>query len=189
MPLLTVVGGPNGAGKSTFVRSYQDAYDHPYLSADRIAADLRPEDPTAVRIAAGRQFLRALRTTIDEGRDAIVETTLAGRGFLHHLDRARSAGFTVRIVFVFLDSPEQAVRRVRQRVEKGGHPVPRADVHRRFQRSISNFWSVYRQQAHRWHLYYNAGGVPALVASGADDIVEVFNPALLTEFKTLAAKP
>jgi predicted ABC-type ATPase len=46
---LVIVGGPNGAGKTTFAQ----VYPYRYLSADALAAELSPEQPSLARIEAG----------------------------------------------------------------------------------------------------------------------------------------
>ena len=87
----------------------------------------------------------------------MIEATLAGRTFGRVLERFQHAGYSTRIAFVFLDTPELCVRRVRERVQKGGHNVPTQDIVRRFYRSKNNFWGVYRKLVSRWYLFYNAG--------------------------------
>ena len=67
-----------------------------------------------------------------------VETTLAGHGKLELFRQAKSRGFEVHLMFIGLDTPEQCVGRIRNRVAKGGHFVPDADVMRRFARSVAN---------------------------------------------------
>ena len=41
---------------------------------------------------------------------------------------AKSRNYIVSITFIFVDSPDLCVARVKQRVRKGGHFVPEADV-------------------------------------------------------------
>ena len=52
--------------------------------------------------------------------------------------QARSNGFIVHLVCTCLDTPDYNIRRVRERVERGGHDVPEADVRRRYERSLLN---------------------------------------------------
>jgi predicted ABC-type ATPase len=55
-------------------------------------------------------------------------------------------------------------RRVRQRVRKGGHAVPSADLRRRFLPSLRNFFSLYLPLADEALLFNAAGSPPQLVA-------------------------
>lgn len=184
MPDATIIGGPNGAGKSTFARELVRTSGLRYLGADRIAKEINPEAPEEASLQAGRLFLRRLRAAIDERQDLVVESTLAGRGLRRDLDRMQKAGYTVRIVFIVLESPEQCVRRVRQRVEKGGHHVPEEDVVRRFHRSIRNFWTVYRPRADEWALFFNGGNRFHDVATGTGASSTIQDESLFDLFLT-----
>ncbi len=177
-----IVAGPNRAGKTTFALEYLRTDPLPFLSADAIASDLAPDDPARVRVEAGRIFLRRLRAHIKEGAPFVVETTLAGRGFERLLDRMQRGGYDTTLVFLFLDAPETCVARVRERVAKGGHHVPEADVVRRYTRSKRNFWSTYRFKADRWQLFFNAATGIEEVAAGDPRHVQVYNHRLLDLF-------
>jgi len=169
VPHALIVGGPNGAGKTTFALEYVREHPQPYVSADAIAAELRPEAPYEARIEAGRRFFTGLERLIEQRTDFVAESTLSGRGMAALMDRLRAAGYTITVVFVFLDTADLCVRRVAERVRRGGHDVPEADVRRRFARSKTNFWNVYRLKADRWSLYLNAGKAFREIAAGAGD--------------------
>jgi predicted ABC-type ATPase len=166
VPDALVVGGPNGAGKSTFATEYLKDREQRYLSADHIAAEMNPDAPETAKIQAGKAFLRRLKRSIEERRSVVVESTLAGRGMGRMLDQFQDAGYAVEIVFIFVDTPRACIRRVRERVRRGGHDVPRSDIVRRFYRSASNFWGQYRYQVDRWYLFSNAGDQFREVAFG-----------------------
>jgi hypothetical protein len=62
-----------------------------------------------------------------------------------------AAGYRVEIVYVRIDSPQLALKRIAARVKQGGHDMPREDVLRRFARSWANFDRVYRPcSTDRW---------------------------------------
>ena len=81
-------------------------------------------------MAAGRQFLRRLDVFIDDRISFVVESTLAGRSLARSIDRMNEAGYITRIAFVVLDSADLCVRRVQERIRKGGHAVPEEDIRR-----------------------------------------------------------
>lgn len=180
---LIVVAGPNGAGKTTFVRDYLEQDPRAFLSADDLAARISPDRPEAARIEAGREFLRQLRARIEAGESFAIETTLSGRSLYNTLQQARDAGYTISIVFVFLDSPEACLDRVRERVQKGGHAVPEEDVRRRFLRSKINFWRTYRALANLWFLFYNSDFMFEQVALGDSTGYAITADKLFTSFK------
>jgi predicted ABC-type ATPase len=181
-PQLLVVAGPNGAGKTAFVTEYLESHPCPYVSADVIAEKTSPESVQDVRLKAGRAFLRSVSSQIREAATFVVESTLSGLTFRNVLEEARAAGYEIGIIFVFLASSDACVARIQERVRKGGHPVPEEDIHRRFSRSIKNFWSTYRVLADHWHLFYNGGIQFHEVAAGEGDSIEIRDEGLFSVF-------
>jgi predicted ABC-type ATPase len=179
---LIVVGGPNGSGKSTFVAEYLADRNCNYLSADLIATKLDIEDEFARNYAAGEEFHTTAAELLAAGNDFIVETTLSGRTWRKYMQQARDLGFVVTVYFVYLDSADTCVSRVKQRVRRGGHDVPEADIRRRFPRSLTNFWTVYRKIADNWAVVYNAGSRLVEVAFGTHEDFVVSEDALFSRF-------
>ncbi len=182
---IWIVGGPNGAGKTTWVKGTLSAQGDtlPYLSADQIAAELAPGRPEKAAIAAGREFLRQLREAIESGEELIVESTLSGRGMTRYFQLARDHGYRIVVVFIFLRRAELCVRRVQQRVRKGGHDVPEVDILRRYARSRTNFWNIYRHMADSWHLFFNDREESFLeVAMGETDMEHILETELFELF-------
>lgn len=89
---------------------------------------------------------------------------------------------------MFLDSANTCVARVQQRVRKGGHPVPETDIRRRFLRSLSNFWQIYRQMADRWMLIYNVSNQFQDVALGQALAISISDETLFNQFLHLAGE-
>ena len=87
---------------------------------------------------AAREALRRRQDALSARRTHLVETTLAGSGIFRHMKAARRAGFQIVLHYVSVDSPDQALDRIRNRVALGGHDIPEADVRRRFARSHAN---------------------------------------------------
>jgi len=166
-PEALVVGGPNGAGKTTFVREFLTEYDVPYLAADRIAEEICPDDPESVVMKAGREFLNRIRRQIQTGDPFIVETTLSGKTFRKFYQRMMKEEYLIMTFFLYLNSPEQHVQRVKQRTDKGGHHVPETDVRRRYKRSIRNFWTIYRDLSSTWSIINSAGDSYLEIARGS----------------------
>ncbi len=133
MATLHVVAGPNGCGKSTLTRmSGFSGLD--IIDPDAIARGLGSGNSGQ----AAREALRRRRDALGAGRTHLVETTLAGSGILRHMAAARREDYRIILHFMSVDSPEQALDRIRNRIALGGHGVPDADVRRRFVRSHAN---------------------------------------------------
>jgi len=179
---LIIVGGANGVGKTTFAVKYAAQHSLLYLGADAIAAELAPDEPELVPVAAGRELARRVAIAL-KGQDSVVlESTLAGRTLAGTITKACNSGFVITIVYLFVNSPDMCVQRVQERVRKGGHSVPESDIRRRFARSLRNFWELYRPLADRWLLVYNSGDRPLDVAAGSAEDVTVRDAELYTLF-------
>ena len=59
-------------------------------------------------------------------RSFAFETTLAGRGYLRLIRSWRDAGYVVKLIFLRLNTPEEAIDRVAMRVRQGGHSISEA---------------------------------------------------------------
>ncbi len=53
--------------------------------------------------------------------------------------------------------------RIRYRVESGGHNVPELDVRRRFGRTLTNLFTLYRPLLDTLHFFDNASDTPRLI--------------------------
>ena len=85
----------------------------------------------------------------------------------------KARGYKIHIFFLWLDSADLALSRIRERVSRGGHDVPELVVRRRFDRSTRNFLLQYRQLADSWVLFDNSGKVPSVVALADQEGVRI----------------
>ena len=156
---IIVIAGPNGAGKTTFARAYLpfEPACPIFVNADLIAAGVSPLRPEAAAFRAGRLMLEEIDRHARQGRSFAFETTLAGLGYVRRIRRWRSRGYTVKLIYLPLASPEEALRRVEQRVRQGGHRIPEDVVRRRFHRSVANFRNVYCDLVDSWQVLDRRG--------------------------------
>ena len=75
----------------------------------------------------------------------------------------KKAGFELHLFYLWIPSPDLALLRIRDRVESGGHNVPEADVRRRFGRTLSNLFTLYRPLVDTLHFFDNSSDTPHLV--------------------------
>ena len=68
-----------------------------------------------------------------------------------------------------------AIRRVKLRVQLGGHSVPDDVVRRRFKRSLDNFFQIYQPLANEWAMFDNSyAGQAELIAEETDSQLKIF---------------
>lgn len=166
MKRLYVLAGANGSGKSTISKVLLPSEGIVYVNPDDIAKGLNPDDPTQVKIAAGKKALSRVEALLEKGDSFAVESTLSGNGYVNILKRAKKLEYDITIAYVFVDSPEVCIARIDARVLNGGHFIPPEDVRRRYQRSKDNFINLYASLADHWMIYYNGGTDFMLVAHG-----------------------
>ncbi|MET4072797.1 zeta toxin family protein [Hymenobacter sp. UYCo722] len=172
MTSLYIIAGCNGAGKTTasFTVLPELLQVKEFVNADEIARGLSPFQPEKVSIEAGRIMLRRLQELMAQGVDFAFETTLATRSFVGLIDRAKALGYTITLIYYWLDSVELAVERVRARVAEGGHNIPAEVVARRYQAGLRNFLHLYKSRVDYWLLINNSQTQPALIAEGQGNI-------------------
>lgn len=177
---LYVIGGSNGAGKTTFAKEFLPKYINclRFVNPDLIAAGLSPFAPASVAAKAGRLMLEEVASLIDRGLSFAFESTLSGKTHLRLLERAERAGYTIHLFYLWVPDPDLAIARVRNRVENGGHDVPEVDVHRRYPRTLHNFFYLYRPLANIVYFLDNTGDEPELVFKDQDGVTEVLRTSL-----------
>jgi predicted ABC-type ATPase len=175
-PTVIVLGGPNGAGKTTSARTLlaNRLSLLTFVNADVIAQGLAGFDPDSAALEASRIMLERLYKLADQRADFAFETTLAARSYAPWLNQLRASGFTVHLFYFWLASADLAVARVAQRVRQGGHNIPEPVIRQRYDRSLDNFFDLYRSAVTSWDFFDNTDREPGeLVASGDDQGNEV----------------
>ena len=155
---LYIIAGCNGAGKTTasFTVLPEMLECREFVNADEIAAGLSPFNPEGVAIQAGRLMIERIIHLLKEGETFAFETTLATRSYVKLIQQAQKRGYFVTLLFFALSCPEQAVKRVAQRVSQGGHNIPTDVIYRRFENGLSNLFNLYMPVCDYWTLYDNS---------------------------------
>ena len=175
MPRLYIISGCNGAGKTTASYSLlPEMLDcKEFVNSDEFAKGLSPFDPSKASIQASRYMLMKIRYLLKRNEDFAVEPTLATRTLLKTVKSAQAAGYTVTLLYFWLNSPDLAVERVRARVEAGGHNIPEETIRRRYNTGIYYFFKLYAPISERWILADNSQIPFRVIAEGSKD--EVIN--------------
>jgi predicted ABC-type ATPase len=151
MKELIIIGGANGSGKTTFSKQILIETGFEFLNADEIEKEL-----SVSKLQAGKEFFIRLDKLIETETSFILESTLSGNYLVKAIEKAKTKGYFIRIVYVFLESPEDCIQRIKLRVKLGGHFIPNEDVIRRYYRSKTNFWNIYKNLSEDWVMLYNS---------------------------------
>ena len=185
-PELYVIAGPNGAGKTTFATEFLPHFANcrEFVNADLIAGGLSPFSPSAAAIEAGRLMLAKIEGLAAQRHTFAFETTLSGRSYLAFFRRLKARGYRIHIIFLWLPGVDIAIRRVKERVQRGGHSVPEPDIRRRFDRGIRNLLGDYQDLVDTWTLFDNSGDRPHLVALFNGAAIADIDSALFDKIKS-----
>jgi predicted ABC-type ATPase len=160
---VVMIGGPNGAGKTTAAARLlpKGLGIREFVNADEIARGLSPFNPEGRALAAGRLMIERIHELIEGGESFAFETTCAGRAHAQTLLRCRDAGYRLTLIFLWLPSAKEALRRVARRVAQGGHRIPKDVVIRRYAAGLKNLQQIYLPIADIAYIYDNTdeGGI------------------------------
>ncbi len=139
MKIYTIIGGVNGAGKSSLTGA---------LKAERndLGVIIDVDKMTAERggnaIEGGKAAILKIEECLSRRVCFTQETTLSGRKTEQTIKRARDIGYYIRLYYVGLNSAEESITRIKNRVAKGGHDIADKDVIRRFESRYNSLLRV-----------------------------------------------
>lgn len=121
-------------------------------------------------------MLNRIKELLKQGKDFAFETTLSTKSYVPFIRHARKLGYTIVLIYFWLESVDLAKNRVAERVKRGGHSIPEATIERRYCRGLINFFKLYRSLTDSWIVYDNSKIVPAPLAKGNGELVgQVYN--------------
>lgn len=188
MPKLYIISGCNGAGKSTSAYTIlpEILNCNEFVNADNIAAGISPFSPDTVAFEAGRIMLQRIDQLVFQGVDFAIETTLSSKSYFFKMQDWQNQGYEIILIYIWLNSPELAFERIADRVNKGGHSMPKEIVLRRYYRGINNLFDFFIPISNYWLIIDNSGAMPEMIAEGNKDIEsEVFNKQIWLTIKKL----
>ena len=164
MKKVIIIAGPNGAGKTTFARNFlpKEAQTYQFINADLIAAGLSPFNPDLAAFKAGRIMLSQIEAVSLSGHNFAFETTLSGVHYLTQIKRWQNLGYTVKLWFIKLSTPELAIERVKSRVKQGGHDIPHETILRRFTSGLKNL-EKFKLIVDSWVIFDGDVDIPKLI--------------------------
>ena len=116
MKVYTIIGGVNGTGKSSLTGVLRAQHNDlgVIVDVDRITA-LAGASP----LEGGKIAIRRIENCLNKGISFTQESTLSGFRTAQTAARAKQDGYTVRLFYVGLDTPEERLARIENRVKRG----------------------------------------------------------------------
>jgi predicted ABC-type ATPase len=146
-PILIVIAGCNGSGKSTFSKLLTPVnftpfdYDFHFLKLYKSLIDSDIKEDMAHSKAFNEleiQVNRAINT-----KSSFCYETNFNSTPLHWPEIFKKNGYDLYLIFLCLDSIDEAKKRVAIRVENGGHFVPENEIVKRYNEGYNNLNSFF----------------------------------------------
>ncbi len=169
---LYIISGPNGAGKTTASMTLlPEVWQcREFVNADAIAVGLSPFNPDSMAIEAGKLMLKRIDDLLSQGETFAIETTLAAKSYVNLIRRAKEQEYSVSLLFLWLESPENAICRVALRVSEGGHNIPEDVIVRRYYAGLNNLFQLFMPIVDYWMLVDNTRIPRVIVAEGGAEV-------------------
>ena len=166
MPDFFIIAGCNGAGKTTasFTILPEILNCREFVNADEIARGLSPFQPEKVAFDAGRIMLQRMSYLFERGETFAIETTLATNTYKQKITAAQQQGYTVTLLFFWLNNVALAKERVKTRVLEGGHNIEPAVIERRYPEGIRHLFASYLPLVDEALIFDNSEGEHVLLA-------------------------
>jgi predicted ABC-type ATPase len=139
MKVYTIIGGVNGVGKSSLsgVLSAESTDLGIIVDTDKITASIGGD-----KIKGGKEAIKRIDECLSRGINFTQETTLSGTRTLKTIIRARELNYFIRLYYVGVSTSDESLKRIKNRVEKGGHDIPVEDVERRYNKRFEDLARV-----------------------------------------------
>lgn len=175
---LYIIGGCNGAGKTT--ASFTILPDiincKEFVNADEIAKGLSPFQPETVAFEAERIMLTRINDLLKNKQTFSFETTLATKSYKSKILEAKKNGYTVTLLYFWLDNIDLAKERVKVRVSEGGHHIEPEIIERRYKKGIINLFDIYLPVVNGCLIFDNSFGEQELIAKkNVLEQIHIFN--------------
>ena len=168
---LYIIAGCNGAGKTTasFTILPEILDCREFVNADEIAKGLSPFQPEKVAVEAGRIMINRINDLLKDDLSFAFETTLATKSYKSKILLAKNRGYTITLLFFWLQTIDLAKNRVATRVLEGGHNIPKEVIQRRYVNGIKNLFSIYLSIVDEVMIFDNSQMKSKLIASKSNN--------------------
>ncbi len=139
MKTYTIVAGVNGCGKSSLTGVLRTEINNlgKIIDGDKIAAACGGN-----LLEGGKKAVALIDECLEKEICFTQETTLSGRKTLDTIKRAVAKDYYIRLYYVGLDTMEESLLRIANRVKKGGHNINTDTVMNRFEKRFEDLLAV-----------------------------------------------
>lgn len=136
--IFTIVAGINGVGKSTMIgilRTTPNSY----------GAIIDPDDYAKKyggNLSGGKEAIKDIDYCIENGYAFTEETTLSGKHIIATAKRAKERGYTINLIYIGLNSAQDSINRVANRVQRGGHDIPSDTIIHRYKHRFEQLANI-----------------------------------------------
>jgi predicted ABC-type ATPase len=183
---LYIIAGCNGAGKTTasFTILPEMLHCKEFVNADEIARGLSPFQPETVSFQAGRIMLERIEELIGSKVDFAFETTLTTLSYVNTIKLAKELGYSVTLLYFWLNDVNLAIERVKSRVSEGGHDIPVETIKRRYYRGMFNLVHKFIPICDYWLVIDNSGAAYTYIAEGQGETeLKIYDTAIWQQIK------
>jgi predicted ABC-type ATPase len=167
-PVMNMVVGAEGAGKTMIInKMYEYGWlrDVDFVDLYKMAEDAFDGWGTAANLRSARRACdERVSEDLHEGRSMLLECTLSTDDMVALINKAKKAGFYVRVFYIGTSSPCINAARVASRVMAKGHSASVADIVMQYRESIARCCKVARM-VNSLYVFDNSvdGSVPNLL--------------------------
>lgn len=139
MKTYTIVAGVNGCGKSSLTGVLRTEIDNlgKIIDVDKITVSCNGN-----ALEGGKKAVALIDECLEKEICFTQETTLSGRKTLDTIKRAIAKDYYIRLYYVGLDTVDESLLRIANRVKKGGHNIETEAVNRRFGKRFEDLLAV-----------------------------------------------
>ena len=139
MKTYTIVAGVNGCGKSSLTGVLRTEIDNlgKIIDVDKITVSCNGN-----ALQGGKKAVALIDDCLEKEICFTQETTLSGRKTLDTIKRAIAKDYNIRLYYVGLDTVDESLLRIANRVKKGGHNIESEAVSRRFGKRFEDLLAV-----------------------------------------------
>ena len=139
MKTYTIVAGVNGCGKSSLTGVLRTEIDNlgKIIDVDKITVSCNGN-----ALQGGKKAVALIDDCLEKEICFTQETTLSGRKTLDTIKRAIAKDYYIRLYYVGLDTVDESLLRIANRVKKGGHDIEAEAVNRRFGKRFEDLLAV-----------------------------------------------